>query len=245
MVKKINLTQGQVAIVDDEDFEYLNQWKWHVSMSSSSNDYYAKRTQHLGMFNGEKKQKSIQMHRLIMNAPKGKVVDHINHDTLDNRKENLRIVSTRQNLQNKKRKMSSKYPGVSWSKSVKKWRADININGKLEHLGTFHDEKTAAKAYEMAQRLFCHENLVCKQFKDASYTICEKFSPIWKIRYTSKYRGVSWERSSRKWKASLVIKGKQKTLGRFINEKEAAKAYERACRELIGEELVCKEKGMV
>jgi hypothetical protein len=161
MTKKIILTQGQVAIVDDEDYEYLNQWKWYAKYNKNIKNYYAARAEYLGRINGKYNQKTIFMHRVIMNPPKGKVVDHVNHDTLDNRRSNLRIVYRRQNDQNKKNKKTSNYPGVSWHKATKKWTAQIVINKKKKYLGIFADEREAAKAYENACREQGQE-LVCK-----------------------------------------------------------------------------------
>lgn len=161
-MKEIHLTKGQVALVDDEDYEYLNQWKWCAQWESHTKSYYASRKRYLGMINGKRKQKTIRMHRLIMDAPTGKQVDHINHNTLDNCKENLRIVTNRQNKQNRKHKGSSKYPGVSWIKSSSKWQATIHINGKNKNLGYFKEERAAAKTYENACRKLFNEELVCK-----------------------------------------------------------------------------------
>lgn len=168
MVKKIPLTQGKFALVDDEDFEWLNQFKWHVQYQPTIDGFYARRNQYIGYFNGKQKQKMIFMHRLIMERVIGhelqrsEFTDHINHDPVDNRRENLRIVSNRQNQQNQKNKKSSKYPGVYWYKQDKKWRAKIKLNGKSKHLGSFIDERDAAMAYERACRGIVGEELVCK-----------------------------------------------------------------------------------
>lgn len=168
MVKKIPLTQGQHALVDDEDFEFLTQWKWYASYYLHINNYYAQRAQHIGFFNGKQKMKTIMMHRLIMEEIAGhelkrsEEIDHINHNPLDNRRENLRIATKRQNQQNQKRKTSSKYPGICWHKVSKKWRARITLNGKRKELGLFDDEREAAKAYERACRELVGEELVCK-----------------------------------------------------------------------------------
>ncbi len=161
MVKEISLTQGQVALVDDEDYNYLNQWKWEARHSRSKSNYYAARKKYLGKINGKYRFVTVRMHRLLMNAPKNKQVDHINHNTLDNRKCNLRIVSPRQNMQNREVKSASRYPGVYWERSHNRWRARIVIDGKPKHLGYFKDECEAAKAYERACRSL-GEELVCK-----------------------------------------------------------------------------------
>jgi hypothetical protein len=168
MVKKIELTQNQVALVDDEDYEFLNQNKWHAAYDNKVKGFYARRKEYIVMFNGERKGKTINMHRVIMGRvldrelKRTEVIDHINHNICDNRRKNLRMVSNRQNMQNQKRKTTSKYPGVYWNKAIKKWMAYIQLNGKLKHLGVFTDEREAAKAYERACRELVGEELVCK-----------------------------------------------------------------------------------
>jgi len=93
--------------------------------------------------------KVIYLHRLIMDAPIGKCVDHINGDRTDNRKSNLRICTQAQNLYNSTAQSTStsKFKGVSWKSDKRKWRASIKINGKCFHLGYFNDEVSAAKVY--------------------------------------------------------------------------------------------------
>lgn len=157
----IPLTQDQVTIVDTEDYGELIINKWHAQHNAHLDGYYAARREYLGEIEGKEKWACNLMHRKIMDAPKGKVVDHINHNPLDNRKSNLRIVSTRQNLQNQKRKTTSKYPGVSWAKHAQKWTARINMGEKYQHLGYFEDEREAAKTYERVCRAL-GEELVCK-----------------------------------------------------------------------------------
>ena len=135
-MKEIKLTQGKVTLIDDEYYELVSNFKWFFHTGYASSNKYE-----------NKKQKTIKMHRLIMSAPKGLMVDHINHDTLDNRKENLRILTNQQNVFNGKvKKHSSKYKGVSWHKSNKKWCARIGFNESV-YLGLFDDENEAGKAY--------------------------------------------------------------------------------------------------
>lgn len=142
---KIELTQGKYAIVDDDVFAELNKYKWYAQKDAAT--YYAHRVIHV---NGKKK--LIAMHRQLIGAEKGQIVDHINRDGLDNRKENLRIVSHLQNCANKsksvKSKTSSIYRGVTFSKQMKKYKAGIRVDNKLLHLGYFSCEKEAALAYD-------------------------------------------------------------------------------------------------
>lgn len=153
-MKKIKLTQGKFALVDDDIFEYLNQWKWYYSKG------YACRTQRYGL-RKENKHLTIAMHRIIMNVVEGKVIDHINRDTLDNRKENLRIGSQQQNTFNSRKSLNntSGYKGVfemkSGYKRNKPWMAQIMFNRKSIFIGYFLNKKQAALAYnQKAKELF-------------------------------------------------------------------------------------------
>lgn len=167
-MKEIILTRGQVALVDDEDYEWLNQWKWTSSFTPSTKSYYARRLQYLKHCKKNEKRKAIKMHRVIMERivkrelKSKEMIDHINNNTLDNRRYNLRIVSNRQNAQNRKGKTTSKYPGVYWRKERSRWLAKIYLNGKTKYLGQFTNEREAAKAYEKACRELVGEELVCK-----------------------------------------------------------------------------------
>lgn len=100
-MKVIPLTQGKFAIVDNEDYYFLMQWKWTFDGS------YAIRRQHLRTVKGKSVGKKIYMHRLLMETPAGLDTDHINRDRLDNRRRNLRVVSHAVNLQNSRRAKKS------------------------------------------------------------------------------------------------------------------------------------------
>ena len=142
-MKKILLTQGKFALVDDADFEWLNQWKW--CLYKCGRWEYAKRRGGDG--------KIIIMHRLIMGLEPGdgQQVDHIDGNRSDNRRCNLRICTNRQNAQNSRsRGGKSKYKGVSWYKPFRKWRARIVIDSKETCLGYFENELDAATAYDSA-----------------------------------------------------------------------------------------------
>lgn len=148
-MKIIKISKGKETIVDDDMFKFLNQWTWHC------NPYgYAVRTQYeIGSGSKNKRTKAIFMHRLIMNTPNDKVIDHINHNPLDNRRSNLRICSRTENQRNMKLiSISNKsgYKGVSWSKPTKSWVAQIQINKKQTNLGRYLDIKEAARAYNKA-----------------------------------------------------------------------------------------------
>ncbi|HEY5138565.1 MAG TPA: HNH endonuclease [Methylococcales bacterium] len=143
MAQKIELTRGLFAIVDDEDFVWLNSFRWYAHRLSGYD--YAERG---GMYNGVNTK--YPMHRFILNAQKGQIVDHKNGNTLDNRRCNLRFATYQQNNQNaKKRKnCTSIYKGVSWNKACKRWDSFIKHNGKSINLGQFDNEILAAKVYD-------------------------------------------------------------------------------------------------
>jgi hypothetical protein len=145
MAKEIQLTQGKVAIVDDEDFEYLNQFKWHASKLSGK--FYARR--YIKLSNPNIK---ILMHRDVMKPEKAFVIDHIDGNTLNNQKNNLRICTHAQNMRNSKININntSGFKGVYWHKITSKWMAYICFNNKRIHLGVFHVLKDAARAYNDA-----------------------------------------------------------------------------------------------
>ena len=143
-MRKIYLTQDKYALIDAEDFEYLNQWKWYVNFYG-----YAYRPI------TKNKWKTILMHRELLKVKKGQIVDHINHDTLDNRKNNIRLVNRSQNQWNrlKTKDSISGYKGVVFSndgKRIKRWMARITVNNKHITLGRFLTKEKAAQIYNEA-----------------------------------------------------------------------------------------------
>jgi hypothetical protein len=141
-MKTIQLTKDKIALVDDEDYEYLNQWKWNAYKKTDS-IFYAARCVWV-----DKKPKNIYMHRVIMKTERGMMCDHIDHDTLNNQKNNLRNCTRQQNQFNKNKYSVSKnkYKGVSFNGYS--WIAKIQFNKKHYYLGTFKTEIDAAKAYD-------------------------------------------------------------------------------------------------
>lgn len=147
-MKEIQLTQGQVALVDDEDFERINAHKWRALWNSGSKTFYAIRTS--PRVNGERH--AIWMHREIMRASDDDDVDHIDHNGLDNQRQHLRLCTHGQNCANRRMQANntSGLKGVCWNKEKCKWQAGITVNRKLRHLGYFFDKIDAALAYDAA-----------------------------------------------------------------------------------------------
>lgn len=147
-MREIVLTQGKVALVDDEDYEFLNQFKWLYH-----NKGYADRN--LPRVNSKQKRQS--MHRLINNTPEGFETDHIDGNKLNNQRSNLRMATPSQNQWNTNKRINntSGFKGVSWHKGTKKWQAKINFKGKRKYLGLFDTPEAASQAYESkAKELF-------------------------------------------------------------------------------------------
>lgn len=147
---EIYLTREKVAIVDDEDYQRLSEYHW-CAHKDQRGYFYANRAR---WENGNKIQ--IIMHRDIMGCQLNdrNIVDHINGNTLDNRKANLRIVTRRQNSQNRHKPKSSSYVGVYYHKESKKWRSQIMVSGRMLHLGCFEDEFAAFQSYVVANTIF-------------------------------------------------------------------------------------------
>lgn len=152
MPRTIPLTRGYVTIVDDEDFEWLSKWNW-TAIANDKGCLYAVRGYHRGSI-----QYRIRIHRLLLGiSDPGIQGDHINGDTLDNRKANLRICTSRQNSQNRRAKTgtSSQYKGVGLHKPSGKWTARIMYDGVAISLGAHITEEEAAVAYDnKARELF-------------------------------------------------------------------------------------------
>lgn len=139
-MKEIKLTREFVAIVDDDDFEWLSKFRWQVNISGNP-----RATRNVV-------EKMIYMHREIIRARHHEIVDHINGNGLDNRKENLRLVNSQQNSWNSKGKNRNGYKGLLYrpDNPKKPWRAAITKDAKTIHLGYFATREDAARAYNKA-----------------------------------------------------------------------------------------------
>lgn len=203
-----------IALVSLKDFDLVSHFCWHKIPSG-----YA-----TGSVNG----KMVRLHRFIMDAKKDQVVDHINRNKLDNRRENLRICTQLQNSQNKSisKNKSSKYRGVFYIKSNKKYRASFTYNKKYIHIGEFITEIEAAMAFD---KYIVNEKLIGIElnFPDKKNDYIDNEYGTKKRNFSSKYIGVIYDKQRSKYKASIWQKHKCMTICFSNDELECAKAYDK------------------
>lgn len=147
--RTIPLSKGQFAIVDIDDYEWLSQWKWYAKWNKPTQSFYAARSSY-----ETGAAKTIRMHRQILDIDSDLRVDHRDHDTLNNRRGNLRPATYAQNNQNAslRKDSSSGVRGVDFHKGSQKWRARIAFNGNKITLGVFEKLDDAKAAYADAAR---------------------------------------------------------------------------------------------
>jgi hypothetical protein len=138
------------AIIDDADFKQLSQYHWNVAGGKKGSGYYAAH---------RKGDKPVYMHRLIMDAPEGVEVDHINHNRLDNRRSNLRLCNSHQNKLNMKLRSDNTtgHKGLRWRDDVKSWRVNVKIQGKEIQVGYFKKKRDAIRARKEAEVIYYGE----------------------------------------------------------------------------------------
>ena len=147
-MRQIRLSNGQMTKVDDEDFDYLNQWKWQCSKRG-----YAMRSIWVKKEDGNYRHTTLYLHKVLLIAPRGYLVDHANRRPLDNRKSNLRLATREQNTQNAKIRIDNTtgYKGVCWREKSRDFVAYINVNGKRVHLKTYKRVEDAISARKEAE----------------------------------------------------------------------------------------------
>ncbi len=151
MTRTIPLPCGRVTVVDDEDYASLSLYRWQYNERRACVQRMSRKP------DGTKT--TVRMHRQIMDAKPGEIVDHIDGDPLRNVRSNMRITNVSGNTRNSGkyglkigRATTSRYKGVYWDKTKRKWRASIYADGKRHRLGRFRDEEAAARAYDAAAK---------------------------------------------------------------------------------------------
>ncbi len=146
-MRNIRLSNGMIAIIDDEDFDALSIWSWHYKPSGLTGYAYRNAPR------GSAGPRTPKMHQVVLAVRPGECVDHINGDGLDNRRGNLRVAVGNQNNANRKKslkKASSRFKGVNWDPNRGKWLAYVRVNRKMKNLGRYILEEDAAKVYNAA-----------------------------------------------------------------------------------------------
>jgi len=212
--------QGLFAVIDDEDFDKVNQYRWHLG-----NNGYIKT-----FVGGRKHAKCILLHRLIMDPADDLEVDHRDGDKLNNCRANLRISTRNQNARNLRRhkQFSSRFKGVSWNSGDQLWDARIQVNLKTIHLGQFPSEIQAALAYNEAALQHFGEyaslNEIGESTKD---NIVRRQGKAYSTARTSQYLGVNFSKTRNSWNAEATINGQRFRMRGFSTEEEAARAYDK------------------
>lgn len=219
MVIKVPLTKGEYALIDDDDLEIINKYKWHCT----SHGYAS------SVIPGDSKRLQY-MHRFLLNAPEGMSVDHINHNKLDNRRKNLRICTHKENTRNSRSSVGkSQFKGVSYKPGRKKpWRSRIHVNGEQIIIGDFVTEIEAAHAYDLAAKEYFGEFAYLNGVEVPNF---KQFKPR---KQASSQRGVAWCNTKKRWRTTIKINGKSIHLGYFRNEIDAINSrlnYEKKLKE--------------
>ncbi len=142
------------VLIDLEDVELATLYPWHADWRESLGNYYVSYSKYISIKNGKQKRETIRLHNLIMGSSKDKVVDHINHNSLDNRRSNLRLVSKSKNAKNRSGVNSNNttgYRNVSYIKGEGKYIVQLQIDGKNTRFGKFDDVHEAGRVAKQAR----------------------------------------------------------------------------------------------
>lgn len=164
-MKTIDLGKGFTTAIDDSDFDLVGLMKWRPSARRGSSHVYAQR---MVWDKKEKKIRCLLLHRVLMGALPGQLVDHRDSNGLNNQRYNLRVCSRLQNNQHVRKvktNTSSRFKGVCKRKDCNRWEAYIKINGSRKHLGSFVEELAAAQAYNAAATIHHGEYALLNTFQ--------------------------------------------------------------------------------
>lgn len=210
--------KGEILVVkiDKEDYNKIKKYKWRAQKAKGYNYFYIVSTNN---------KKIILLHRIIMGATKGYVVDHINHDTLDNRKENLRICTYQQNMHNRKKIKikTSKYKGVHYDKIKNKYLAAVIVEKKRIKLGYFFNEENAALKYNEAALKYFGEFALLNDLSDI------RNFPEEKGRKRKIKPWLYWNKQKKKWHLTFLYNSKKIHIGYFKNKIDAFNVHNEIC----------------
>ncbi|MGH1233063.1 AP2/ERF family transcription factor [Bacillus toyonensis] len=233
MVKEIPLQDGSIALVDDEDYERINQFNWVIRWMNNSS---------VSIISAAIDSESIQLNRFILNIKNNEIpIKFLNNNRLDFRKENL-VLTNRKSISRStkaRRGSTSKYKGVSYEKQTKKWIAKISVNGKDKNLGRYLNEDDAAKAYNEAAICFygedCYLNIIGEDNRVGTIET-ESFKKSIRRKGCSGFKGVSFNDGL--WRSRIWINGKDIIIGYFLTKEEAAKVYDQKAYGIHGAKAV-------
>lgn len=200
------------AIVSAKDYKKVNGWRW----SKCSQGYvvrYHKRP--------DGKETKIRLHHIVLPPTGDKIIDHINRNKLDNRRENLRLATYSQNGMNRGVNVNSSTGFKGAIKESGKYVSKITVDGRSIYIGTFNTPEDAAKAYNVMAEVHFGEYAHLNDIDHSDFNI-EKS----RVRNYGKYRGVCYHKRDKKWQASRSHKGIKYYIGQFDSEVEAARAYD-------------------
>lgn len=214
-------TSTLIAIVEHEDLELLKSFdcRWCATWKESSKSYY--------IVGKDENKKVIYLHRFLMKIKNEMQVDHINGNTQDNRRVNLRILTNGENKQNKTKAHSqnkSGYRGVRYHKDSNKWHATITVNKKTINLGLFSDIEEANKAAQYARAHYMPFS--AEALTKDSFEFVSKPENQHTLNSKSGVKGVKWETRRKRWLAEVRINKKPKYLGAYGTIEEAAEAIQ-------------------
>lgn len=209
-MKEIILTNGNKAtMVDDIDYEYLSKEKWYLC-----NGYAL----------AHKKRR--KMHRIIIGAKVGEIVDHIDRNKLNNTRANLRLVNQAQNTHNQEKRpdTNNKFKGTQYIKRLGLWQSRCRIYGNDFFLGYYKSEIASAYAYNK-KAIELSDCILLNQFdisiEELEQKLITDLSKIIPADKKSEQKGVYWNKSKDKWETLIFLEGKRKCLGTFKNEIDA------------------------
>jgi len=224
-LKIIYTKKNEEIFVDDDDYEWLNQYTWHIGKG------YAARARWLSDGDGGKR---IMMHRQIMSAQKGEIIDHIDRNRKNNQRSNLRICSYAENARNHKVLKCNKsgVTGVTWNKQNQKWIVIITINKERLYLGLYSSFEEAVNVRKKAEIEYFGEFRaidLCIDEDTINNSIAKR--PVERLPIDRKNRqnntsgimGICWNKKSQKWKTYIRVDKKVVYLGLYSDLEEAKK----------------------